>query len=113
MNQRRDYRFAVDEPVIVTILGEQDIRQTGTVSDASGRGLGLVMECPVPSGTALKIHIDDSILLGEVMYCRSTDRGYFIGVQLFEMLSGLREIGRMSNDFVAQLQEGTRGGHHR
>jgi hypothetical protein len=70
------------------------------------------MEGPVPSGAALKIHIDDSILLGEVMYCRSIDRGYFVGVQLFEMLSGLREIGRMSNEFVAQLQEGSVGGRN-
>jgi hypothetical protein len=100
MNQQREPRLAAEQPVLVTVLGKHEIMQLAKVRDASGRGLGLEMAIPVPTGAALKIEFEDSILLGEAMYCRSEQGSYFVGVELEQALRGLRELDRTLREFA-------------
>jgi hypothetical protein len=48
----------------------------------------------VEPGAALQIEIDDARVLGEAIYCRTEHDGYFIGVELDQVLVGLTELGR-------------------
>jgi hypothetical protein len=41
----------------------------------------------VPPGAAVKIEIGDAIFLGEAMYCRATEDGYYVGIELTEVLN--------------------------
>jgi hypothetical protein len=65
-----------------------------TVKNASGRGLGLVTREPIPAGAAIRIEIEDVLVLGEAIYCRSDENGHFVGVELDQVLVGLTELGR-------------------
>src|SRR5437764_4321639 len=94
MEQRREPRFQADQPVVVTVLTEPETRLEARVQNASGRGLGLVTASPVPPGAAVRIEIDDSMVLGEAIYCRSDRDGHFVGVELDQALVGLTELGR-------------------
>jgi hypothetical protein len=94
MEQRREPRFRADQPVLVTILNEPEIRLEARVTNASGRGLGLVTPIPVAPGSAIRIEMDDSMMLGEAIYCRSDRDGYFLGVELDQILVGLTELSR-------------------
>jgi hypothetical protein len=94
MDQRREPRFRVNQPVTVTVLSEPRRRIGGSISNASGRGLGVVMEARVEPGAALRIELEDAILLGEAIYCRSEGDTHFLGVELDQMLVGLTELGR-------------------
>lgn len=94
MEQRREPRFRTDQPVTVTVLGEAPIRVDARVRNASGRGLGIVTASRVEPGAALRIEIDDGVVLGEAIYCRDDRDGHFIGVELDQMLVGLTELGR-------------------
>jgi hypothetical protein len=94
MDQRREPRFQSDQPVVVSILTEPPTRMAARVKNASGRGLCLVTPFPIPPGAAIRIEIDDSIVLGESIYCRNDQGSHFVGVELDQVLVGLTELGR-------------------
>jgi hypothetical protein len=94
MDKRREPRFQADQPVVVTVLTEPPIRLDARVTNASGRGLGLVTANPVSSGAAIRIELEDAVVLGEAIYCRAEPGGHFIGVELDQVLVGLTELGR-------------------
>ncbi len=84
---------------MITILGDREVRQTGRVRNASGSGLGLLVPEPIAPGTALRLEVDDDLLLGEVMYCRPQKDGCFVGVQLEQILRGLSGLRNQFRDF--------------
>lgn len=92
MNQRRDSRFQTDQPIQITVFGLPDIQVQAKVKNISGRGVGLEVERPLAIGAALKIPLDDAILLGEVIYCRAQGGGYYVGIELEHALFGLADL---------------------
>jgi len=103
MEQRREPRFRSDQAVVVTVLKEPEIRLQARVRNASGRGLGLVTPIPVAPGAAIRIEMDDSMVLGEAIYCRSDRDGHFIGVELDQVLVGLTELSRNLTALSAEI----------
>jgi len=99
MSQRRDMRVPSDRPVRITIFGEPDLHLSAIVKNASGRGLGLELETQLPVGAALKIMLDDAILLGEVIYCRKQNTTWYAGVELEQALFGLAELASALSSF--------------
>jgi hypothetical protein len=57
----------------------------------------------VEPGAALQIEIDDAVVLGEAIYCRSEQDAYYIGVELDQVLVGLTELGRNLAAFTGNL----------
>ena len=104
MDQRREPRFEADQAVNVTILGDQCTRMTAHVRNACGRGLGLSIPCRLQPGEAVKIEIDDAIVLGEAIYCREEDGGFFVGVELDQVLVGLTELARRLSAFDPEIR---------
>jgi hypothetical protein len=103
MEQRREPRFQADQPVVLTVLTEPETRLTARVKDASGRGLGLVTASPVAPGSAIRIELDNSMVLGEAIYCRKERDGHFVGVELDQVLVGLTELGRNLAAFSPEI----------
>jgi hypothetical protein len=99
MEQRRNTRLVLDQTVNLTILGDIEIHRTAKVKNISGRGLGLEMAHPVGVGCALKIELQDAVLLGEAMYCRSDNGAYYVGIELLQGLCGLGELSRAFGAF--------------
>jgi PilZ domain len=99
MDQRREPRFTTNQPVSLTVLGPREIRISGTVRNVSGRGLGLELPVEISPGAALKIELQDEIVLAEAVFCRKDGAGYFAGIALEQVLSGLAELGRVLRDF--------------
>ena len=104
MDQRREPRFEADQAVVITILTEQPTRMTARVRNASGRGLGLLVASRVEPGAAIRIEIEDAVVLGEAIYCRQEADGHFIGVELDQVLVGLTELGRRLNAFDPEVE---------
>jgi hypothetical protein len=102
MEQRRNTRLVLDQSVSLTILGDIEIRVTAKVRDTSGRGLGLETSCPVGVGSALKIELNDAVLLGEAMYCRAENGAYYVGIELLHGLGGLGELSRAFRAFTEE-----------
>jgi hypothetical protein len=94
MEQRREPRFGVDQPVAITLLRDPKVQLQATVADLSGSGLKLIANAPIAPGTAIQIEMDDSMILGEAVYCREELNLYVVGVELNQVLTGLAELGR-------------------
>jgi hypothetical protein len=65
----------------------------------------LITGCPIKLGTAVRIDINDSVLLGEVSYCSSTPDGLVCGVQLEQALNSVGDLTRL----VSRLMMEDRG----
>ena len=95
MSQRREPRIEVDQSVWITLFGEPDIRLPAHIKNVSPRGLGLELQGPVAIGSPLKIEVEDSLFLGEVIYCRADAASFYVGVELEQALYGLTELARV------------------
>jgi hypothetical protein len=100
MNQRREPRYPLDRIVDVTVFGTPDIHIQCRMRNASGRGIGLELAEPLATGTALKIALEDAILLGEVIYCRAQEAQWYAGVELEHALCGLAELAAALRGFT-------------
>ena len=99
MEQRREPRFVLEQRVLVTLLDNVRFKRLARIKNVSGRGLGLVVKEAISPGAALQIEIEDEIVLGEVIYCRPEPEGYFLGVELDQVLSGLAELAARLEEF--------------
>jgi hypothetical protein len=99
MNQRREPRFKTEQSVWITLFGEPDIQLYARIKNVSVRGIGFELEGPVAIGTALKINLDDGLILGEVIYCRADEASYYVGVELEQALCGLAELAQALSAF--------------
>lgn len=102
MDKRREPRFQTDQPVVVDVLSDPPARLAARVTNASGRGLGLLTAAPIPPGAAIRIELDDSIVLGESIYCRQEKESHYIGVELDQVLVGLTELGKRLEAFTGR-----------
>lgn len=100
MEQRAEVRFAIDQPVAVVVLNGEEIRETARVRNVSAAGLQLVSDRLIPAGSAIKIELDNSLALGEVMYCVNEGDHSVLGVRLEHVLNGLAELQRKLLEFV-------------
>jgi hypothetical protein len=100
MNQRREARFQIDQAVEVVVFGSPDQHMQGNIHNASGRGIGLRLTQPLAAGATLKINLPDSILLGEVIYCREEAEGWYAGIELEHALFSLTELAATLRGFA-------------
>ena len=98
MDKRHELRFATDQAITITVLGEQNTAYPARVKDISGRGLGIATAVPIRAGAAIAIEFQDSRMLGEVVYCRLAGDSFFLGVELQQVVDGLRQLRQLCVD---------------
>jgi c-di-GMP-binding flagellar brake protein YcgR len=96
MERRREVRVVCDQTVRVTVLGRHRQEMQGKAVDLSGRGMRIVLTDRIPPGDPVKIQLDDTLLLGEICYCRPNGRGYVVGIELDQALIGLADLARLN-----------------
>jgi len=96
MDRRREERVTADQLVKVTALGKYRRQVEGIAVDLSGRGLRIFLPAAVDAGDAVKIDLEDTLLLGEVCYCTPQDYGYMVGIEVDQVLSGLADLARLN-----------------
>jgi hypothetical protein len=107
MDSRQEPRFEADQEVAVTLLGDVETVFSAKVINFSGRGMCLLSNQAIPSGSALKIELPDTMLLGEVIYSRPQGGGHQAGIELEHALYRTRDLAvlaeRLRGDRVAPL----------
>jgi hypothetical protein len=114
MNQRPESRVLTNQSVAIALFGNPDLQRSARIRNISGKGIGLELDEPVPPGSILKVDLEDGLLLGEVIYCRSEGGSYYAGVVLEHALSGLAELSRMVTAFqsaIAPAESGLQAAH--
>jgi hypothetical protein len=103
MNQRRESRIEANQHARVTTLSEPQVQLPAVIKNVSVRGVGLELPCSIAAGTAVRIELRDTLLLGEVIFCRDDAGSFYAGVELEHALFGLvdlqRAMGASSDSF--------------
>lgn len=79
----------------MTVLGDKPQEFEASLSNVSGRGLRVVLDAPVPLDAAVRVDLDDSIILGEVCYCEPWGTQWALGLEMEQSLSDLRGLCRL------------------
>jgi hypothetical protein len=104
MDKRREPRSLAGQTVDVTVYADHLSTYSAQVRNASYRGLALFLPDAVKCGTALRVRLEDAILLGEAVHCRPEGEGYLVGVRLEQVLAGLADLARVVESFNQELR---------
>jgi hypothetical protein len=75
----------------------------GSILDMSKHGLSLRLPAAVPTGTPIKVELEDALVLGEVSYCRSQNGEFRVGLVVKHRLAGLAELYRLNHALHAAV----------
>lgn len=95
MDLRTETRVPVQRPVKLTVLGDEPQEYQALLSNVSGRGLRVLVDAPVPLDSAVRVDLEDSIILGEVCYCEPFGGQWALGLEMEQALSDLRGLCRL------------------
>ena len=97
MERRQEPRLKIDRRVTVkvTVLGSEGLELPGELVNLSGKGAALLLDRALPLDAAVRIDIDDAVLLGEVRWCRGEGAVFTVGLSVEHWLPNLKELARM------------------
>lgn len=87
MERRREPRFALAEPLVVTLLEASRQRIEASVTDVSRNGLCLRLPCKIPAGTPVQIETQHTLVLGDICYCLPEESAFRAGVAVKHRLA--------------------------
>ena len=87
--------LAVTAAALLAAANGYDSLEAASAADQpKSTGKDPCLQAAVKPGAAVRIELDDSIVLGEAIYCRQERDGHLIGIELDQVLVGLTELGR-------------------
>ena len=95
MERRRETRFEPNQPVSVVLLSEGDLVLPARIINMSGRGVSLATQRPLKLGAAVRINLEDSLLLGEVCHIRQDGGSWIFGIKLDQVIPSVSEVARL------------------
>jgi hypothetical protein len=105
VDNRNQVRMDILQQVSLSLLGAPDSSKLpATLTNISGRGMRLLIHQSIPANAPVKVdfrlHDDDALLLGEVVYCHQEALGSFaVGLELQHSLLHLTSL----HNLVARL----------
>jgi hypothetical protein len=97
--QRNEQRQQLDGSASLIVIGSPSQVLYGEVRNVSQGGTQIWLSQPVQPFTLVKIEYNDSLLLGEVVYCRQDQSGWLAGVRVEHGLFGLKALARVMCQF--------------
>jgi hypothetical protein len=82
-DRRSEPRFAVNQPVTISIVSEDPRRKNShaRLVDVSESGIGVTSDCPFDVGSLVEVCAEGSVLYGEVRNCSKVPSGlYRLGI---------------------------------
>ncbi|HUQ95632.1 MAG TPA: PilZ domain-containing protein [Bryobacteraceae bacterium] len=86
MDRRREPRFPSHQPARVTFLATPERTVDGTLIDVSAWGVQLLLAAATKVNVPVRIDAGDTMMLGDVCYCRAANGEYYVGVKLAHSL---------------------------
>lgn len=95
MERRSEPRICSKQLAWLTVLGDNEVRCQARAIDVSGRGMKLMASRRFRPDAAVKIEMDDALYLGEICYCQPENGAFTIGVEIEQVLTGLRDLAQL------------------
>ncbi len=109
MDERKDFRFETNQPVSLTILGrhsrDADTHLPACMVNISGRGISLTTKSSVPASSAVRLDVNNNMLLGEVCHSRQTGPSeYICGVRLEQVLTAVGDLSNLVSGIMGETR---------
>lgn len=95
MDRRSTPRTDNIRPVQLVLLGDQESRFEVMLQDLSEGGARIMSPVPIKAGSPVRLDVDDSILLGEAVYCAKGEAGCFVGLRFEQCLGRVSDLQRL------------------
>lgn len=92
MDRRSTPRTDNVRPVQLVLLGDQETKVEVMLQDLSEGGAKIKTPFPIRAGSPVRLDVDDSILLGEAVYCAQDTSGCFVGLQFEQCLGRVSDL---------------------
>jgi hypothetical protein len=106
-----DIQYRPDQTVPLNILGDSPEALTAQIVTLSGRRASLKVHGNIAAGTAVRIDLNDSMLLGEIAGCVSGVSGFVAHVEVIEAIPSMSDLARLvsavMNETRTELREST------
>ena len=93
--RRQEPRHSISRPVKVTVLGPSGLESDGQLLNLSSRGAAILLDRELPCDSAVRVDIDNALLLGEVRWCLREAASFTVGVSVEHWLPNLQELGKL------------------
>lgn len=80
VERRQEPRCRPEQPMRVTVLDPTHREIMASVIDVSSGGLCLWLSSLIPAGTPVEVETSDTLLLGDICYCRTDGDGFRVGL---------------------------------
>jgi hypothetical protein len=91
-DQRQTQRHQLGQSAIVNVLGTASQALQGEIRNVSKGGTQLQLPRPIAIGSLLRIEYDNSLILGEVIYCAQEQSVWVAGIRIEHALSDLTAL---------------------
>jgi hypothetical protein len=98
---------------MIQVIGNAGPPFRAKVTNYSGRGLALESPQSLEPGTAIRIDMEDAMILGEAVYCRQDADSWFAGIEIDQTLCGLSAIARIVQTFEDSGHDAANALEHR
>ena len=80
--RRTEPRVSFEGPCVLSRLSENDLPQTGTISNASEHGARVCVKAAVPQGDIVSLEVGDDVFVATVANCQPDTGGHSVGLEL-------------------------------
>jgi PilZ domain len=85
-DRRSEARYATQDPAEIEILSGPSEPIYGTVIDVSRSGLRVALSQRIDRGEHVKVTLHDSVIFGEIRYCRSIAGTFHVGIRIQDLV---------------------------
>jgi hypothetical protein len=95
VERKTEICYLPDQPARLTLLGASQHTLTAQMVKLAGRCASIRLDKAVPHGTAVRIDLNDSLLLGEVSKCVSESDGFVATIGIVEAIPSLSDLAKL------------------
>ena len=98
--RRSEDRIETNYPASLSLLSEDSGAIPTLIVEISGSGLKIELNLPLEPGALVRVNHQDSLLLGEVVWCSGDRVPYLAGIRIEHSLLNLTRIQSLARDFL-------------
>ncbi len=103
MQRKMEIRFQPDQPVRLGILSDLPQALTAFIVSLNGRNAVLRVPQAVPPGSAIRLDLDDSMLIGEISGCTVAGEEQFeVHLQIKEAIPSMSDLARLVSALMCE-----------
>jgi len=104
VERKMEISYLPDQPVRLTVLGAPQYTVAAQMTTLAGRRANLRLQNAVAHGAAVRIDLNDSLLLGEVSTCIAEADGFVATVGVEEAIPSLSDLAKLVSAVMSEAR---------